>query len=568
MKKKIFSIILALCFCLSIFTGCDLFGTDQKAVAQSVVATISYSDGTSKDITRLELDMAYRSYGYNYSQDYSQAMQMSLNSVIENKLLARIVEEYYKSNNIDLLDQHEKTYLWDQTYDALKSNLKQYKNATEETNSTPENNSAIFKDYEKQVELKKNPDGSYTILRLDANTTIRGHYGEEYGQYRDFEAEDGEDKKLLITRIKDLLSDNEWEVAFNKYIKAVKENYSYLYNYSTNDEWFEFETKRIYDILKDNYMVEKFDTTFNAMSEDGTVSNVSVQKILDTYADKVSADFATYGKANSNFNSSVVSDFANMDYFRTDVDVFNLAYIKFALTTGENGETEQLAALKTSADYNEKTRPEAIDNFYNSISATNHVDNTKTEKVVNVLDNLQKQLDKMDVDRKIEIFRDYMYKYSDDETLKGAEFNAAFGFTRDGEYLSNSNFSGEDFEETIKKLWNNGDVEIGKLSDVVYTDDGIYVFFFAGKVGNLVGNADISENFKFYRIENIETLYEKQLNIFSCKTLFDKLYEELSSSDDFGTFRQDKLDEIKSKPDPNHPEKLTCVVTQYPDNYK
>ena len=161
---------------------------------------------------------------------------------------------------------------------------------------------------------------------------------------------------------------------------------------------------------------------------------------------------------------------------------------------------------------------------------------------------------------KAQKFIKYLYYYNDDDTLKNAEVNTVFGF-KNGEVLANSTFTDiEDVKEAIKELYNDGKAKIGDISRLAKADDGYYLFFFAGNVENVFKT--VTSSFSLTE-KDVETLMQTKLNIFSDKTLFDKLYEELSSTSS-SSFQALHMEKLKK-------EMVTgegTGIVFYPDNYK
>ena len=117
MKKKVFSLLLCLVMCVSVLTGCNLFGRDDEAFYNAVVAEINYqySIGTdersyTETITKRDLWNAYYSYGYNYVESagsQEEAVELTLDGLINRRLMITEVERYYKEAREDVLNDAE-----------------------------------------------------------------------------------------------------------------------------------------------------------------------------------------------------------------------------------------------------------------------------------------------------------------------------------------------------------------------------------------------------------------------------------------------------------------------------
>ena len=88
--------------------------------------------------------------------------------------------------------------------------------------------------------------------------------------------------------------------------------------------------------------------------------------------------------------------------------------------------------------------------------------------------------------------------------------------------------------------------EVGDTTDLVKVDDGYYIFFYAGEVEQIAevsdGNLVLDEDF-IYKLRGTRT------SLFSDKTLFDVLYDELYSnySDNFSVFQNLDIAALNSK---------------------
>ena len=139
---------------------------------------------------------------------------------------------------------------------------------------------------------------------------------------------------------------------------------------------------------------------------------------------------------------------------------------------------------------------------------------------VNTLETYLQRDVKGSTENKVEQYRKYFYLYNDDDTYKNADYNAVFGVNASGtEAITPEGYEDEAIQEAILKLYNDGNAEIGDMSEIVQADDGFYVFFYAGKVQNLF---DVTSSFDASNDqENIKILASTKLNVFSSKTLLD-----------------------------------------------
>lgn len=605
--------------CMSVFTGCSLVTRSDKNYYEATVATISYVDGSKENISKRELITAYNSYGYNYVNNYGytkkQAVKQTLKTVIEKKLTVKAVGRYYLDNPSqgEMLNGNETTYVWDQTYEAIYSNLKGYLKdvlnikSSDDSSSTSDNeNKSVYKPFEKAAEL----DSSGKILKTSSATTIRETYkGRKNASdvYVNFEYKDADGSYVFKEAMyQKVMADIEaggkdWKNAYNKYLADIKKNYSYE-KFKSDKDRFIFELDRVYSIMKDNYVVEKYEAIYNEQKkQDSRVSNVTVDDVLKYYSAKVRVDYTSYVLENgtSSFESSILSDVGSVDYILKGNNASNYFYvapIKIEMTSTQKTELEKLKTDLANGSKDIETYEAEVNKIYNSLAATvrNSETGEKTGTIsasellkkintdiakyqyltIESLSNGQKEDAEKDgltletyVERqnteiaykKAAAYRTYLYLYNDDDTLKGADYNTVFGVNSANEVLANDTFKdNEKVKEAILALYNDGNAKVGDTTEFVRADDGLYMFFFAGNVENLFKGID--KNFDASKqTENIKTLTTTRLNIFSEKTLFDKIYAELTK-DNFSVFQNLDMNALKQT--------LTIKIEEIENNLK
>ena len=561
-KKKILSLLLVFMMCFSVFTGCALVERKDEKYYEAVVATITYQDNSTQEITKRELITAFNSYGYNYVQNYGQtteqAVKTTIETIVEKYLTIKDVKDRYEAMGEELFDASEKSYLWDSTYDAVLSNLKSYLEGYEEPegdSSSTNTDASVFTDYSSQIDsLVQDKNGNWVIKKKNTDTAIRGNYtvhSNEYGNF-DFELEvDGEYpfQDLMFENIYAMTEEKAWSVAYNRYLEDIKDDYSY--KNLKGDEWFKFKINRVYEILRDNYIVEKYEDLYNKAN--GDISNVTVTDVLKAYSQRVRVDYTNYVLEEnfSSFESSVLTDIANVDYIVENKDnasvgnYFYVAPIKISVDGLSKLQTQRDNGEISNAQYNIE-----VQKLFDRNKELVSVRNAETGKVedtisVNTLETYLQRDVKGSTENKVEQYRKYFYLYNDDDTYKNADYNAVFGVNASGtEAITPEGYEDEAIQEAILKLYNDGNAEIGDMSEIVQADDGFYVFFYAGKVQNLF---DVTSSFDASSDqENIKILASTKLNVFSSKKLLDLLYDELAS-DNFSVFQNMDMNDLRDK---------------------
>lgn len=564
---------------LSVFAGCSLVTRNDEKYYSATVSTVTYSDGTSDNITKRELLTAFNSYGYNYIKNYSmtqqEAIDKTLESIVDNYLTRKAVKDYYARLGEKLLNGNETTYLWDETYEAIFSNLTKYledfEENDEEEDSSEEANKAIFVDYVSTVSL----DGT-TIKRKTPASTIRANDNLERtfdGVVYDFEyTKDGVKvfQELMYENFQKLLnSDNEqsnkaWKGAYSEYISVIKSNYSYMKK-SSNKEWFLFEMNRVYEIVRNNYIVEKYEIVFNQQKhQDVDITSVQALDVLKSYANKIETDYTTYEmQSSSSYSTDMLDTSKTVNYYLNNSQYFYVAPIKISLSSDDVSKIDGFKALKENGSITPERYNTLVNQVFNTQNNLVSVRNEKTGEVENKIsvDRLYQDI-KNDItaagsytederlNREVEIakaeaYRKYFYLYNDEDTYKNADFNAVFGVDANGDVLASDTYNNDAIKTAIKNLYNAGNAKVGDVSEIVKVDNGYYIFFFAGNINNLfnVTNGKVS-----YTKEDIKVLAETRTNIFSSKTLLDSLYSELES-DNFYVFQNLDINNLRNSAD-------------------
>ena len=655
MKKKVFSLVLCLVMCASVLAGCNLFGRDLETYYNTVVAQINYeySIGAEnfsyvEDITKRDLINAYNSYGYNYTQNgYSQedAVEMTLDTLINRSLMITEVERYYKEAGQELLNDAEKTYLWEETYEAIYDNFRTYYNEIlgiedDATSGDEETSGTIYEAYDKQATLYTKQDGSLGIKKVDIVTNIRDSkhvLKNEGGVVYDVEYQDDEGNYIF----KDLIYDNilaytkkgntgstNFRSALNEYMSVVRENYSYL---DLDDEktCFIFELDRIYDILKDNYMVEKYEQIYNRLASSGsTVTNVKVADVVKYYENNVVADYEKYKSDAGTFETDILSSSTSPNYINSsEAKYFNVAVIKIAFEEGKkealdtkltngmdiNEYYSELLKLYSSANVEIKdaSTGEATGKTIGAENLLSQIEdallNTRdyldydtvindTEKVNEILDmsgvsqsaseEIKEETVRNYVERynteiaheKAEAFLNYYYYYNDDTTYLNQDKLSVFGISNSGEVLYNETYSSANVsDESMEdyEMYN----EFQEAIKALYNDGNAKV----GDISNVVRGSDgvyilfyagdvnnlfsgITEDFSLTQ-KDVLKLANTTLNVFTDKTIFDQIYESLYVDSAYGEYEENSINRLKNSLTLGNDDGIVKHVDKYKDLY-
>lgn len=608
---------------MTVLTGCNLFGTDLETYYNTVVATINYSyelNGEtieeSENVTKRELITAYKSYGQDYVKNYGytqqEAIETTLDTILNRKLMIKDVEVDAKRNNVALFNERETSYLWQSTYDAFYDNLLTYYNEVlgieEDEESTDEEVTGVYTRYNPNATYYTYTDSEgrlqYGVKKTTSVATVSGEYTPMYLDDVAYDYEYQKDgvyifKELIYDTIKAYTTDTQWQSALNRYISTVRDNYSYV-DFEDDDEVFYFELDRIYDIVRDNYCIEKYEEIYNRQAENGSdLTGVRIRNILEYYQGEVLSDYYTYVNDLTTFETDMLSTSTNVQYIPSSntTNYFYVGVIELNFKTGQETpadlEEEVNSGKIDAGDENYQTRLNAIYNAVyadiksettgqstgNRISAQSLLDEIKdlmdneeykyldyntvinnSQKVDEILADygysrdgltnseieeiVQKYVDAENQETeyaRADEFIKYYYYYNDDTTFQNSDKTSVFGISSTGEVIYNDTFSdaqNDAFDEALTKLYNNGKGKIGDLSDLIRTDDGIYILFYAGEVETLFQG--ISYNFSLAN-DDITKLGSTRVNIFNNKTYFDLVYDAIYEDNNFDNFETENL---------------------------
>ena len=608
---------------MTVLTGCNLFGTDLETYYNTVVATINYSyelNGEtieeSENVTKRELITAYNSYGQDYVNNYGytqqEAIEATLDTILNRKLMIKDVEVDAKRNNEALFNERETSYLWQSTYDAFYDNLLTYYNEVlgieEDEESTDEEVTGVYTRYNPNATYYTYTDSEgrlqYGVKKTTSVATVSGEYTPMYLDDVAYDYEYQKDgvyifKELIYDTIKSYTTDTQWQSALNRYISTVRDNYSYV-DFEDDDEVFYFELDRIYDIVRDNYCIEKYEEIYNRQAENGSdLTGVRIRNILEYYQGEVLSDYYTYVNDLTTFETDMLSTSTNVQYIPSSntTNYFYVGVIELNFKTGQETpadlEEEVNSGKIDAGDENYQTRLNAIYNAVyadiksettgqstgNRISAQSLLDEIKdlmdneeykyldyntiindSQKVNEILADygysrdgltnseiekiVQKYVDAENQETeyaRADAFIKYYYYYNDDTTFQNSDKTSVFGISSTGEVIYNDTFSdaqNDAFDEALTKLYNNGKGKVGDLSDLIRTDDGIYILFYAGEVETLFQG--ISYNFSLAN-DDITKLGSTRVNIFNNKTYFDLVYDAIYEDNNFDNFETENL---------------------------
>ncbi len=569
MKKRFTGILLCmLMFCMSIFAGCSLVTKDMAKYLATTVVEIKLKEpqGNANDTIKIEkrdLISAYNTYGYYYQQyGYSQeeALNMTVDLLISRRITIAKAEEFYPE-----LSVKEKTYLWSETYDALNENFNSYLDKVlgiTDSGSSNDEDEVKFDGYEKNALLKE-VEGKLVIDKTKSASKKIDEFS--YTIARDFDNET--DRELIYSSFVKFVSeqrDKNYTEAFNDYFKALLKNEEGQKLSEDKISVFAREIKRLYKVVYENYMIEKYQEYYT--TDESNESYISAKQIVDLYSSKVRASYTKYEIEGAETYDTDMTKGANSIYYYKDegTKFFKVAHILFKFNDEQNARYKQIESEYKSGKYTKEVRDAELDKLYASIvpiareknadgiyeEKENKASYEKSTKELRdyIANEVAKEQGKFN---KADRFNELIYQYNEDPGMMNPSDIYTIGVDSEGNAVSS--FVPE-FNEAGIELYNKGNGQVGDISGLVRTENGLHVLFYAGEIENLYDG--INEKFSLSD-EAVVKLYNERPNILLNKTYFDSLYDELVT-DNYAIFENLQMNEIKK----------AYTITVYPDSYK
>lgn len=570
MKRKFTGIFLCLLLmCTTVLAGCNLVSRDMTKYYNTEVARIESKENPNEyiSITKRDLITAYNSYGYYYESYYgqsrAQALRTTIDLLVNRKLTISMAEELYGD-----LSEAEKTYLWTETVNALRENFNSYVDEVLGTSSSTGDETSedqiTFEGYSPNAHLEEQ-NGSIVVVKDSVPSKIIESF--KYDTPRDFDNQ--EDKNKIYTDFVAFINSERSETyseAFNDYYRALIRNEEGQNLSETRPEVFGREIERIYKVVYENYMISKYQEYYTSYEY---TSNITASQIVDVYSSRVRSSYVEYEiEGSDSYDSDMQSGARDIYYYKTDADstkFFNVAHILFQFTDEQQAEYETIVANKENGRYStEEAYQAALDALYLKVKPIvreadvngvyNEISDRETyeESAQALRDYIAGKVSAGVTDyEKADIFNEYIYKYNQDPGMFNAEYCYTIGVDANGDAVSSYV---EEFTDAAIALYDNGNGQVGDISQLVYTENGIHVLFYAGEVTNLF-DVNYSSSFALEE-EAISTLASTRVNIMVNETYFDMIYDELVT-DNYAVFENLQMNEIKQN----------YTINIYPNSY-
>lgn len=428
MKKKIFA-ILAMILCVSFcFAGCNLFPENTPAVNNQEVATSS-----KNSLTREEFIKGYNNYYstfYNQTNDKDEAIEQLIEYLLSKKVYLDDAKQLIEEGKI-VLTKTEENYLWHTTLTSIITNIESFEEEVRqalkdesgededeeedeiETESqfvyTPYSPKAIVtfdeatQQYKivvvKQVLVKKTEDGKETYEYV-TESEAKDYDDSSFVKYDISHVLNGVKEEKLFEG-KTSLTDEEKEQkvisqeAIRRYTVQLKENEEGKNLSTSNDEVFQREVERIYNVLYESLIINKL---YEYKTKD---IQISEDQFLNYYLTKVKECYDRYYDDSDNFikeltktvgtayiwGSSSGNCIEDVFYIPNDLEE-NFFYVTHIVVNLTESQIQKINDLKEYCEANGKDDEYYTEEFYKIVP---NIDDSVISKVIELLFKLENE---------------------------------------------------------------------------------------------------------------------------------------------------------------------------------
>lgn len=526
--KKLALVLMMILLTVTTMAGCTFVTVEPTKYYNEVVARVG-----TEDIDRFDLLSAYNNFGYtqyvtNGGQTAKKALESTLDFLIDRQLLINYAKEEFTLTDyeINLMCQNVFDYFDGQyeQYDAkAKKILKIDDIGSGDGKTETDNSKYIFTEYEKRATIKV-VNGVETIETIKVEKTLNeadavldiSHY--THATDFDYMAE-----KLYASYERKAENQTVAKKADELYLKALINGQRYILDEEgkhlskDKEDVFLYEFKNIYEYQYENALLTKIrDDYLNN-------HNIDIQPVLKKYKQLVETDEVTFALDIDSYYSKMLEDSKSV-YYHPNGEFF---YVYNVLLPFEEDAKNTLTDYKAMVDNKVMSQAKYEEhrlNFAKDIAVKARDKNTGEqvgEKIdfKDIYTEISTAVKGGTEYQKLQEFNKFIYKYNSDEGMLNAESPYVVGLTQ-------SNMVDE-FKEEARKLDENG--VYGAISNLVLTDYGYHIIFYAGKVEN---------TFSDLRNLTLTALNGKYVTKLRNYTLFDKMFDTVYPLGDVDGYTQ------------------------------
>lgn len=528
MKTKTKKILMTLCaMVLSVFMlgGCNLITVNNYKYYNQTVATVNIKDGYGteynsykKTYTKKDLLNSYYNYAYSYVQqgqiDAKSGVEYAMNNMINTDLLYNYIKINFFENDecsveFTAADANDVKL---QAFDSMQNSIYEiekeifaewdieYLNEDELSDEETESLRASYTKYDSKVEYIE--DLNKIILkegaaRVHDSRVAPNHFVQAIRH-------EAVSREAYTRYVKQLQDNAKAEGASTKEADVLRAEEDRLIDAYTRSRYFE-----IFEDWYNKYYNFTFDGENYVLNED------VVERVLDTFKQEYEAQEAMYKNNKSAYHSAMGGDDISKVYYHHSDEYVYVSHILLKFSDAQVAEIKELDKKLSKKLISQERYDELVQDIANRTVVTYEIDGqTYTSTAINVYERINGYVNRgADAVEKAKLFNDMIYLYNDDEGIMNKDFA----------YVVNLDTTVTDkmvkpFADKAREMHNTGN--IGDMSDMVITEYGVHIMFYAGNAESVV--SDIN-SLTFADLINTKT----QLS--SDKSLFDIIYDGIST---------------------------------------
>ena len=568
MKKKILSLILCLCMCFSLFTGCSLYYTDESYKDDDIVMTVG-----NTNITREELVSQYNNFYSQYYQYFmyydNDTMKQLFYSAVESRAVVLEKANELLSDNTIKFYTEDWEDIWNDIYDFINAQLDAKEKAILLQSGVKE------KELPKRLQDVDNSKKSYVYKPYEQDTLVKPDYTAEADAELSFNDKYAELKNTAIYTYnaeKDAEKDRDTQnipdsekatrtVAFNQYIESLSIAAKAAGKAYDLDSVLKAEVERLYKTYKESALYSKYQeyieggiidegkldetavvTKFIELSNKDTQNNANEESYIDLVTNSSNENLILYHNGGKNTYFTVQHILIKFDDATSEELKQHIGYLSTSDSIYRNEYNQYREYL-----INELGGKEAMTTSYRDEEGylvTETVGEGEDAKevlvkktVADILKEYQDLVDECAKDgtaaterEKAMIFNKLSWKYSDDTGSLNEKLSAKLGFTIADEVDNHGSYV-IDFTNGARELFSdykNGNVRIGQY----LTDYGLHLMLVTGKYtdGTLVEvvNPDNDNEYKDFSVI-AEAMRNTYISNMTEQSVYDYIYDSMKT---------------------------------------
>lgn len=526
--KKILLTVCAMFLSVFMFAGCNLVEINKYKYYSQKVATVSVKDGYGeeydaykKTYTKKDLLNAYYNYAYSYVSQGQIDAKTGIDYAMSNMINSDILYTYIKTNyfdnpNYDVeFTDADKNDAKLEAFDSMQDSIyeleeeifeewgMEYLSEDELSEEEVESLRASYDEYSSQLEYIEEYDK--IVLKDSAN---RVH-----------------DKRVAPEHFVQVVRDEEVsKEAYTRYIKQLQDN-AKAEGVSTDETTvLHNEETRLIDLYTRSKYLEIFEDWYNKyynFTFDSTIGKYVLnddilESVIQTFKQDYDAQKDEYEDDMDAYHEAMAGDDISGMYYHHSGEYVYVSHILLKFSDAQTAKIDELDKKLEKGLISESRYNELVKDIANRTVVTYEMDGgTYTSNAVNVYNKIANYVNRgADATEKAKLFNDMIYIYNDDEGIMNSDFA----------YVVNIDENVEDkmvkpFANKAREMYHTGSV--GDISDMVITDYGVHIIFYAGEVKSVVNDINTL---------TASDLFNTKTQLSSNKSLFDVLYDDISNS--------------------------------------